>query len=371
MLSELIFAWNSNWPFWARDIVALVLALLIAQVVYSSFYALLRGIAARRSSYLGKSLVRNTQRPARALLMIFALSAVLPGLALPVALDVPVHHALEIAFIICLTWLTISIVTVVDELIHHRLPFDIGDNLQARRIRTQVQLLRRILVGVIVFGGVAAALMTFPTIRSVGAGLFASAGLAGLAVGMAARPALGNLIAGMQIALTEPIRIDDVVIVEGEWGRVEEVTTTYVVVRIWDLRRMIVPLTYFIEKPFQNWTRSSADLLGTVFLHTDYSVPVQALRDELGRILDSASQWDRKVNVLQVTDSTERTMEIRCLMSAADSGILFDLRCIVRERMLAFLQQNYPGSLPRIRADVELPRNGGAPDELPAGQPAQ
>ena len=365
MNSELILAWNSSWPLWARDIVAVIGALLIAQILYASFYALLRGIATRRKSYLGTSLIRNTRRPARALLVVIALSAVLPGLSLPVALDIPAHHVVEIAFIMCLTWLTISIVTVLDELIHHRLPFDFGDNLRARRIRTQVQLMRRILVGLIVFGGLAAALMTFPSIRTIGAGLFASAGLAGLAVGMAARPALANLIAGMQIALTEPIRIEDVVIVEGEFGRVEEMSTTYVVVRLWDLRRMIVPLTYFIEKPFQNWTRSSANLMGTVFLHTDYSAPVQALREELERLLDSSPLWDRKVKALQVTDTTERTVQVRCLMSAADSGSLFDLQCFVRERMLSYLQQNYPGSLPKTRTDVELSGTAGAAEEHP------
>lgn len=362
MLSELVLAWNSNWPLWLRDIVAVAAALFIAIVVYVSIYTLLRSIAGRRKSYLGASLVRNTKGPARAILVIVALSTILPGLSLPIALDVPAHHVLEIAFIVALTWLTISVVTIFDDMIHHRLPVDTGDNLRARRIRTQVQLIKRISVGLIIFAGLAAALMTFPSIRTVGAGLFASAGLAGLAVGMAARPALANLLAGLQIALTEPIRLDDVVIVEGEWGRIEELTTTYVVVRIWDLRRMIVPLSYFIEKPFQNWTRVSADLLGTVFLLTDYSVPVQSLRDEFDRLLDATPLWDHKVKVVQVTDCTERTMQIRLLVSAADSGSLFDLRCYVREKMLDFLQQNYPGSLPKIRADFELPK-GGATEE--------
>jgi small-conductance mechanosensitive channel len=190
--------------------------------------------------------------------------------------------------------------------------------------------------------------------------LFASAGLAGLAVGMAARPALGNLIAGMQIAFTEPIRIDDVVIVEGEWGRVEELNTTYVVVRIWDLRRLIVPLTYFIEKPFQNWTHKSSDLIGTVFLYTDYTLHVEELREEYRRILQSTPLWDGKVIAAQVTDFKEHTMEIRFLMSAAHSSAAFDLRCYVREKLIDYLQKNHPGALPRFRADVdrsELPKH--------------
>jgi small-conductance mechanosensitive channel len=200
-------------------------------------------------------------------------------------------------------------------------------------------------------------LMTFPEIRRLGLSLFASAGIAGLVIGMAARPALSNLIAGLQIALTEPIRIDDVVIVEGEWGRIEEIGTTYVVVKIWDLRRMVVPLSYFIEKPFQNWTRVSADILGSVFLYTDYTVPVEALREELTRILKSTQLWDGTVNVLQLSDAREHTVEVRALMSARNSSDQWDLRCFVRERLIAFLQKNYPEALPRTRAEFQRTRD--------------
>jgi small-conductance mechanosensitive channel len=281
------------------------------------------------------------------------MSVALPALVIPAGLAGPIRHVVEIAFIIALAWLAIGFIEVFNSLINHRLPFEAEDNLRARRIRTQVQLLRQMVIGIIAFTAVAGALMTFPNIRTLGAGLFASAGLAGLAFGMAARPALGNLIAGMQIAFTEPIRIDDVVIVEGEWGRIEELNTTYVVVRIWDLRRLIVPLTYFIEKPFQNWTRMSSDLIGTVFLYTDYTLPVEELREEYGRILQSSPLWDGKVITAQVTDFKEHTMEIRFLMSASNSSAAFDLRCYVREKLIAYLQKNHPGSLPRIRADVD------------------
>jgi small-conductance mechanosensitive channel len=182
--------------------------------------------------------------------------------------------------------------------------------------------------------------------------MLASAGVAGLVAGIAAKPALSNLLAGMQIALTQPIRIDDVVIVEGEWGRIEEVNTTYVVICTWDLRRLIVPLTHFIEKPFQNWTRRSADLIGTVFLHTDYTVPVEEIRNELRRLLEANPLWDRKVCVLQVTDAEEHTIELRALVSAANASMLWDLRCAVREGLIRFLQERYPQHLPRTRADV-------------------
>jgi small-conductance mechanosensitive channel len=196
-------------------------------------------------------------------------------------------------------------------------------------------------------------LMTFPTLRQVGTSVLASAGLAGLVVGFAARPVLTNLIAGVQLALTQPIRLDDVVIIDDEWGRIEEILSTYVVVRLWDQRRLIVPLSYFVENPFQNWTRTSADIVGTAFIYVDYSVDVERVRHELHRNLKDMSQWDGRAWALQVTDLTERTMQLRALMSAADAGLAFELRCTVRERLVDFIRRNYPRGLPRVRADVQ------------------
>ncbi|MGH7668772.1 MAG: mechanosensitive ion channel family protein, partial [Gemmatimonadaceae bacterium] len=196
-------------------------------------------------------------------------------------------------------------------------------------------------------------LMTFPTIRHIGDSILASAGLAGLVIGLAARPTLENLIAGVQLVLTEPIRIDDVVIVEGEWGRIEQILTTYVVVRIWDLRRLIVPLSYFIEHPFQNWTRTSADIIGSVFVYTDYRVPVDEIRDEVQRVLKTTDLWDGKVWNVQVTDSKEHTVEVRVLVSTSDSSKGWDLRCLVRERLVTYLQQHHPESLPRTRVEMD------------------
>ena len=195
--------------------------------------------------------------------------------------------------------------------------------------------------------------MKFPSIQHLGVSLLASAGLAGLVVGIAARPTLSNLMAGIQLALTQPIRIDDVVIVEGEWGRIEEIGTTYVVVEIWDLRRLIVPLSYFIEHPFQNWTRTTSDLLGTVFVHADYRVSVDEVRGELHRILQASGMWDGKVWNLQVTDATNRSLELRAMMSAPNASTAWDLRCHVRERLIAYLQQNHADSLPRERTEVD------------------
>ncbi len=229
--------------------------------------------------------------------------------------------------------------------------FDISkeDNLKSRKFSTQFNILERIVFFLIIIVCIGLILMLFDDVRKIGISLFASAGIAGIIVGFAAQRILAAVIAGLQIAITQPIRIDDVLIVENEWGRVEEITLTYVVVKIWDQRRLIVPTTYFFDKPFQNWTRTSANILGTVFIYTDYNVPFQALRDELTRLLESSPLWDKKVNVLQVTDSKEKTVEIRALMSAKDSPTAWDLRVFVREKLIEFLQQNYPDSLPKTR----------------------
>jgi small-conductance mechanosensitive channel len=232
---------------------------------------------------------------------------------------------------------------------------DVKDNLAMRKIQTQVKILRKTAVALIVVATLALMLTDFDSLRTLGKSLLASAGVAGIVIGVAAQRTLATFIAGVQIAFTQPIRLDDVVIVEGEWGRIEEITMTYVVVAIWDLRRMVLPITYFIEKPFQNWTRARADLLGTVFLYLDYTVPLAPLRAELDRILEASKLWDRKVKVLQMTDAKERTVELRILASAADSSIAWDLRCEIREKMVDFLQRNFPDSLPRARAAVQFP----------------
>jgi small-conductance mechanosensitive channel len=195
-------------------------------------------------------------------------------------------------------------------------------------------------------------LMTFPKVQQLGTTILASAGIIGIVVGMAAQRTIGNFIAGLQIAFTQPIRLDDVVIVENEWGRIEEITLTYVVVKIWDLRRLIVPITYFIEKPFQNWTRTSADILGTVYIYVDYTVPVDSIREQLQKILNESELWDKKVCVLQVTNATERTVELRALMSAPDASTAWSLRCQVREKLIDFIRENYPHALPKLRAEL-------------------
>jgi small-conductance mechanosensitive channel len=246
-----------------------------------------------------------------------------------------------------------------------RLPTAVEDNLLARKHLTQVRILERsgtVLILVVTAAGV---LTTFESVREYGVSLFASAGVAGLVVGLAARPVLSNLFAGVQIAMTQPIRLEDAVIVENEFGWIEEITGTYVVVRLWDWRRLIVPLSYFIEKPFQNWTRHSAALIGSVLVYADYTVPVGPVRDELRRIVSRSKLWDGQVVNLQVTGATDDSIELRALVSAANASAASDLRCEVREELIAFLQREYPRALPKRRTEVTLSEGvRQAPDRL-------
>ncbi len=332
--------------------VALAASVTVSLVVHWALYAVASRFASRSKSVVDNAFVRHTRKPTRVVLPLLAIFVVLPALSIPARFVDPIRHALALAMIATLAWGVIALTEIVSDVAAAKYPLDVSDNLAARRIRTQLQLLRRVAVIVVAIVALALMLMTFPGIRQLGVSLFASAGIAGLVLGMAARPTISNLLSGIQVALTEPIRLDDVVIVEGEWGRVEEIGTTYVVVRIWDLRRLIVPLTYFIEKPFQNWTRVTADLLGTVYLYADYTVPVEDVRQELHRILEASGMWDGKVWGLQVTDATEHTMQLRALMSAPDSSKAWDLRCHVREKLIAFLQDKYASSLPKARAEI-------------------
>jgi len=249
-------------------------------------------------------------------------------------------------------WLLIRMIYVLEDYVTSHFDVSVKDNLKARKIHTQFKVLKRITIIVVSILAFGTMLMTFKNIRQLGTTILASAGVVGIVVGMAAQRTIATFIAGIQIAITQPIRVDDVVIVENEWGRIEEITLTYVVVRIWDLRRLIVPITYFIEKPFQNWTRISADILGTVFIYTDYTVPVDAIRERLQKILNESEHWDKKVCVVQVTNATDRTMEIRALMSAADASAAWTLRCEVREKLLEFIRSKYPQALPKVRAEL-------------------
>lgn len=259
----------------------------------------------------------------------------------------------DIVLIISIAWLLISSLRTMKRMFLEKFNTDKENNLRSRKFHTQFNILESVFVVMIIVIAIGAILMLFEEVRKFGISLFASAGVAGIIIGFAAQKFIGAVIAGLQIAITQPIRLDDVVIIEGEWGRIEEITLTYVVVKIWDLRRLVVPSTYFFEKPFQNWTRTSADILGTVFIYTDYHVSFDAMREELTRVLESTPLWDKKVNVLQVTDAKPNGVEVRALMSAKDSPTAWDLRVHVREKLIEFLQKNYPESLPKTRILVQ------------------
>jgi small-conductance mechanosensitive channel len=259
----------------------------------------------------------------------------------------------SVLFIISLAWLLLAGIRTVKRIFVLRFDISKEDNLKSRKFQTQFNILERIVVFLVIVVSVGLILMLFDDVKRIGISLFASAGIASIIIGFAAQRIIATVIAGLQIAITQPIRIDDVVIIENEWGRIEEITLTYVVVKIWDLRRLIVPSTYFFEKPFENWTRNSADILGTVFIYTDYHVSFDALRAELTRLLEASPLWDKKVNVLQVTDAKQNGVEVRALMSAKDSPTAWDLRVYVREKLIDFLQKNYPESLPRTRISIE------------------
>ncbi len=297
--------------------------------------------------------ISRTRRILFAGLAIILVGSVVPAVPLAPAIRTAVLHVLSAAFIVVLGWAAIMAVDVVSEhqVLRHR--DNIQSNVTARRHATQWQVLRRLSHVVIVLLVLASALMVFPAVREYGVSLLASAGAAGLVLGFAARPVLSNLIAGIQLAITQPFRLEDAVIINGQWGWIEEITATYVVVRIWNWQRMIVPLAWLLEQPFQNWTRESSELIGTVRWNVDYTVPVDVLRNKLDEIVRTTPLWDGKVVVLQVTHALATTIELRALVSARNSGEAWDLRCYVREKMIEFLQREYPHALPRQRVEIE------------------
>lgn len=329
---------------------AVLLALSLAWVAQRALFALAGRSAAANPAT--RELLDAARRPAAWLAPLIALHAVL--LAAPSA-DAPVPLATIglVGAIAAATWLAVRLIGVYELRMRRRYPLDAADNLDARRMQTQVRVLARTARVALVVLGTAAALLVLPGARHIGASLLASAGVAGLAVGLAARPVLANLIAGIQIALTQPIRLEDVVIIEGEWGRIEQIGGAYVVVRIWDQRRLIVPLSHFIERPFENWTRSASELIGNVVVWTDYAVDVDALRGELARVCEASDDWDRRVCRIDVIDASDRAIALRALVSAADAGATWNLRCRTREALVRFLRDAQPEALPRVRSAGE------------------
>lgn len=347
---------------WLKPVMVLVLALVAGAIAHRILWRVLARVL--RKSDWWRHALRRARNPARLAFAVLAVTLALPVSGLPAETQSAIAHLTTVALIALLGWAAILLTNLFTDRMLRRHRLDEDDNLQARKFVTQVRVLRRTVNILIFMIATAFVLLSFDSVRKYGVSLFASAGVAGLAVGFAARPVLANLIAGVQIALTQPIRIEDVVIVEGEWGWIEEIGATYVVVRIWDWRRLVVPLSYFIEKPFENWTREGASIIGAVTWHVDYSVPIEALREKMIAFVRASPRWDGAVVNMQMIEANEKTVVMRGLMSARNSMIAWELRCEIREKLIAWLQQEYPSALPRFRA--EMTRIDGKLEEAPA-----
>ncbi|RKR91568.1 mechanosensitive ion channel-like protein [Micromonospora pisi] len=333
----------------ATGLGAAAIALLVAEVLYRAMHWL------GRRSLLLIELAEHGHRPFQVAGTIFAVQVGLrhsTGYAEDAEWRHALLHVLVLGTIAGAAWLVGAVLLAAEDTALARFRTDVPDNRQARRIKTQVVMLRRVTIAVIVVLALGATLMTFPSVRGVGASVLASAGVIGVVAALAAQTVLGNVFAGIQLAFSDAVRLDDVVVVEGEWGRIEELTLSYVVVQIWDDRRLILPTSYFTSKPFQNWTRTKAAVLGTAEFDVDWSVPVQLMREELRRLVEGTELWDGRVCVLQVTDAVGGLVRVRALVSAADAPSLWDLRCLVREHLVAWIRDQRPIALPRTRAEV-------------------
>jgi len=344
LLQGSLQGWITLGEFALGGLVAVVVGLGIAAV-----------FARYSPSKVPASVVRRLRAPLHLLGPVFAANFGLPvaDLAEPQPAGF-VGHGLVLLLIVCVGWAVVGLANVLGDFLDEKFVVGTSDNLEARRIHTRFEVLRRVLIGIVFLLCAVAALMTFPAMRSLGAGLLASAGIAGIVLGVAARPTVETLLASIQLAWTQPIRLDDVVVIEGEWGKIEEIQTTYVVVRIWDLRRLVVPLTYFLHQPFQNWTRTSADLLGAVTVDVDYRAPVEAIRRRAGELVEASPHFDGGFWNLQVVDAGPQTMRLRVLASTRNSDDAWGLRCEVREKLISYLQREHPDCLPRARSEVAV-----------------
>ena len=338
---------------WTDTALIFVAAVALSWVGWMLINRLLLRLIAQCSDFW-RPLLARSRGPVQLALIIAALSIATRIAPLTVEETATLRHVLLLCFIACMTLVARTALQIWVALHLRRFRIDVEDNLLARKHVTQSRILQQVGSLLIVAVGISAALMSFDSVRQYGVSLLASAGAAGLVVGLALQPVLRNLFAGIQLAITQPIRIDDAVIVEGEWGNVEEIGGTYVVIRIWDKRRLIVPLSYFMDQPFQNWTRADATLIGVVMLYVDYAVSIPDLRLEAERIVRASPLWDRDVFALQVTDFRETVTEVRILASARNAGRAFDLRCEIREHLLAYLQTDQPHAMPRHRGSIQM-----------------
>lgn len=340
-------------PQFLQNVIIAISAIAIGVILTFAGRKVFKFVSRYWASFQIRSILQHLNGPVGLFIPLLLLNISMGAMVMGEVIRAQLSRIVEISLTITFALILIRIIKVLEDYFYHKYDLNKEDNLKERKIRTQLQFIRKFVISLIILITAAIVLLSFESMRKIGTGLLTGVGIGGIIIGFAAQKSLGNLLAGFQIAFTQPIRIDDVLIVEGEWGRVEEITLTYVVVNIWDQRRLILPITYFIEKPFQNWTRVSAQLLGTVFLYLDYTIPIPPLRDELTRLLTDHPLWDKRVNVVQLTDNKEATVEVRFLMSARNSSHAFDLRCFVREEMIAFIRENYPESLPRTRIEYK------------------
>jgi len=340
-------------PSWVVGLGLVVLAIVCGLLVHRVGRLLIwRLVGTNRP--IATQLLKRTSGPAQLALCLVAVAFVLPFAPLEDPWRSELTHGLAVAVIGLIGWISIRAVDIAAARYLQRFRLDSEDNLLARKHVTQVRVFKRVLDTLVIIFAASTALMTFESVRQYGVSLFASAGAAGLIIGLAARPLLGNLIAGVQIAITQPIRIEDAVIIENEWGWIEDIASTYVVIRLWDWRRMVVPLSYFIERPFQNWTRDAQSLIGAIILHVDFGADVPRIRRKLEQVARASRLWDGEVVNLQVIDTHPRSIELRAVVSARNAPQSWDLRCEIREKLLAFIRDEMPEAFPRDRSSAPL-----------------
>jgi small-conductance mechanosensitive channel len=349
-------------PVW--NAVVVIISLLAGIAIRMILHAILAFYTKRSDLYLFKAVTQHLQTPANFLIPLLVLNSSIDLMKLRD--ESLVSKGIELCLLAAFAFTLIRCVTLVEDIIYYRNDITKADNLKERKIRTQIRFITKFAIAIIVIVSIAAILLSFENLRKVGTGLLAGVGLGGIIIGFAAQSTLSNVLAGFQIAFTQPIRIDDAVIAENEFGRIEDITLTYVVLRLWDERRLILPINYFIQKPFQNWTRVSTDLLGTVFLYMDYSLPINEVREKFESLLKESHLWDGKVKGVHVTDCKERVIELRLLMSARNSGDTFDLRCHIREELIRYIQENHPNSLPKTRSEAVLQKSDSSAQEVAA-----
>jgi small-conductance mechanosensitive channel len=329
-------------------------SILLTFILTAILHALVRR-ATRRHPTTHAALA-HTHRPAQAVALAIVVRVAVPPLL--GRWQSTAEAVMTAVLVVAFAWLVGTVLVRLEELTLRRFRLDVADNLTARRMHTQISILRRVTAAVVVILAAGAVLITFPPARAAGASVLASAGLIGVVAALAAQSTLGNLFAGLNLAFGNSLRLDDVVVVEGEWGRIEEITLSYVVVRIWDERRLILPSSYFTTTPFQHWTRRSAEVIGTVELDVDWSVPVEALRQAAQGVVEESELWDRRAFGVQITEATGGLIRARVMVSAANSSALWDLRCLVREQLVTWLQRHHPQALPRTRTEL----HGSIPD---------